>query len=399
MMITMKKIKIFLFFLTTLLLTGCGNYRELNDLAITTGIAFDIKDDQYIVSYMIANSNKAETDSKSSETKITVYEGIGNTISSAYMDLNSKNPKIPYISHLEVVIISEDLAKQGMLETLDFLMRNPESRKEFYIVLSKDVKAGTLLKTLAPLESFPSQNIAEIIKSNKDDQSTIIMQKYSDVITDLLDQGVEPIINGIELEGDKEEGQTQDSLEKATPSATMKIDTIGIFKKDKLLGWTNHDETVGINIINNSAGFVLLETKCDDKYMTSTLKDIKTEPVITFENNIPKIKLKIKADGAILEMQCKRNLEETKVMKELEKDFSERLKQIINETLNTTQKKYKSDIFGFGNYIYKNNLKKWNVIKDKWDEEIFPNITIDVAVDINLNNKGSLEQSLKEVVK
>lgn len=395
----MKKIKICLLLFVAFLLTGCGNYRELNDLAITTGIAFDIKDNQYIVSYMIANSNKAETDSKSSETKVTVYEGIGNTISSAYIDLNSKNPKIPYISHLEVVIISEDLAKQGMLEALDFLMRNPESRKEFYIVLSKGVEAGTLLKTLVPLESFPSQNIAEIIKSNKDDQSTIIMQKYSDVITDLLDQGVEPIINGIELEGDKKEGQTQDSLEKATPGATMKIDTTGVFKKDKLLGWTNHDESVGINIINNSAGFVLLETKCDDKYMTSTLKNIKTEPVITFENDIPKIKLKIKADGAILEMQCKRNLEETKVMKELEKDFSERLKQIINETLNKMQKEYKSDIFGFGNYIYKNNLKKWNVINDKWDEEIFPNITIDVAVDINLNNKGSLEQSLKEVVK
>ena len=54
----MKKIKIFLFLVAALLLTGCGNYRELNDLAITTGIAFDIKDDQYIVSYMIANSNK-----------------------------------------------------------------------------------------------------------------------------------------------------------------------------------------------------------------------------------------------------------------------------------------------------------------------------------------------------
>lgn len=398
-MITMKKIKIFLFLVAALLLTGCGNYRELNDLAITTGIAFDIKDDQYIVSYMIANSNKVETNSKDSETKITVYEGKGNTISSAYMDLNSKNPKIPYIGHLEVVIISEDLAKKGMFEALDFLMRNPESRKEFYIVLSKNVEAGTLLKTLAPLESFPSQNIAGIIKSNKDNQSTIVMQKYSDVITNMIDEGVEPIINGIELDGNKEEGQMQESLEKATPSATIKIDTIGIFKKDKLLGWSTHDETVGINIINNSTGFVLLETKCDDKYMTSTLKDIKTEPVITFEKNIPKIKLKIKADGAILEMQCKRNLEETKVMKELEKDFSERLKQIINETLNTTQKEYKSDIFGFGNYIYKNNLKKWNVINDKWDEEIFPNITIDVDVDINLSNKGSLEQSLKEVVK
>ena len=395
----MKKIKIFLFLVAALLLTGCGNYRELNDLAITTGIAFDIKDDQYIVSYMIANSNKAETDSKDSETKITVYEGKGNTISSAYMDLNSKNPKIPYIGHLEVVIISEDLAKKGILEALDFLIRNPESRKEFYIVLSKNVEAGTLLKTLAPLESFPSQNIAGIIKSNKDEQSTIVMQKYSDVITNMIDEGVEPIINGIELDGNKEEGQMQESLEKATPSATIKIDTIGIFKKDKLLGWSTHDETVGINIINNSTGFVLLETKCDDKYMTSTLKDIKTEPVITFEKNIPKIKLKIKAEGAILEMQCKRNLEETKIMKELENDFNEKLKSIIDETIYMAQKKYKSDIFGFGNYIYKNNLKKWNIIKDKWNNEIFPEIKIDTEIKINLNNKGSLEQSLKEVVK
>lgn len=395
----MKKIKIFLFLVAALLLTGCGNYRELNDLAITTGIAFDIKDDQYIVSYMIANSNKAETDSKDSETKITVYEGKGNTISSAYKDLNSKNPKIPYIGHLEVVIISEDLAKKGMLEALDFLMRNPESRKEFYIVLSKNVEAGTLLKTLAPLESFPSQNIAEIIKSNKDDQSTIVMQKYSAVITNMIDEGVEPIINGIELDGNKEEGQMQESLEKATPSATIKIDTIGIFKKDKLLGWSTHDETVGINIINNSAGFILLETKCDDKYMTSTLKDIKTKPIITFENNIPKIKLKIKADAAILEMQCKRNLEETKIMKELENEFNEKLKSIIDETIYMAQKKYKSDIFGFGNYIYKNNLKKWNIIKDKWNNEIFPEIKIDTEIKINLNNKGSLEQSLKEVVK
>ena len=128
-------------------------------------------------------------------------------------------------------------------------------------------------------------------------------------------------------------------------------------------------------------------------------KDIKTKPIITFENNIPKIKLKIKADGAILEMQCKRNLEETKIMKELENEFNEKLKSIIDETIYMAQKKYKSDIFGFGNYIYKNNLKKWNIIKDKWNNEIFPEIKIDTEIKINLNNKGSLEQSLKEVVK
>lgn len=395
----MKKIKLLLFLFIPVILTGCGNYHELNDLAITTGIAFDIKDDTYIVSYMIANSNKAETNDKSSEAKITVYEGSGNTISSAYMDLNSKNPKIPYISHLEVVIISEDLAKNGIVEALDFLMRNPESRKEFYVVLSKGVEAGTILKTLAPLESFPSQNIAEMIKSNTDDQSTIIIQKYSDLITKILDVGVEPSINGIEIEGNLEEGQTQESLEKSTPSSNMKINTLGLFKQDKLVGWATYEETIGINIINNDTGSILLETKCDDKYMTSSLKEIKTKPTITFNDDIPKIKLEIEAVGSILEIQCKRNLEDVKVMKELENEFNQKLKNILISALEVAQKKYNTDIFGFGNYIYKNNLKIWKKIENNWDNEIFSEIEFEVDVNINLSNKGSLEQSLKEVIK
>lgn len=395
----MKKIKLLLFLFIPVILTGCGNYHELNDLAITTGIAFDIKDDTYIVSYMIANSNKAETNDKSSEAKITVYEGSGNTISSAYMDLNSKNPKIPYISHLEVVIISEDLAKNGIVEALDFLMRNPESRKEFYVVLSKGVEAGTILKTLAPLESFPSQNIAEMIKSNTDDQSTIIIQKYSDLITKILDVGVEPSINGIEIEGNLEEGQTQESLEKSTPSSNMKINTLGLFKQDKLVGWATYEETIGINIINNDTGSILLETKCDDKYMTSSLKEIKTKPTITFTDDVPKIKLKVEAVGSILEIQCKRNLEDVKVMKELENEFNQKLKNILISALEVAQKKYNTDIFGFGNYIYKNNLKIWKKIENNWDNEIFSEIEFEVDVNINLSNKGSLEQSLKEVIK
>lgn len=395
----MKKIKLLIFLFIPLLLTGCGNYRELNDLAITTGIAFDIKDNIYTVSYMIANSNKAETNDKSSEAKITVYEGSGNTISSAYMDLNNKNPKIPYISHLEVVVISEDLAKQGIIEALDFLMRNPESRKEFYIVISKGSDAGTVLKTLAPLESFPSQNIAELIKSNTEDQSTIIIQKYSELINKIIDVGIEASINGIEIEGNKEEGQKQESLEQSTPSATMKIDTLGLFKQDKLIGWANYEETVGINIINNDTGSILLEAKCNDKYMTSTLKEVKTTPEITFDGDTPKIKLKIKAAGSILEMQCQKNLEDVNVMKELETAFNEKLKSIIQSSLNLAQKEYKTDIFGFGNYIYKNNLKKWKKIENDWNDKIFPEIEVDIDININLSNKGSLEQSLKEVIK
>ena len=49
----MKKIVISLLFL---LLTGCWNYKELNNYSIVTGIAIDKLQEEYEVSVLIANT-------------------------------------------------------------------------------------------------------------------------------------------------------------------------------------------------------------------------------------------------------------------------------------------------------------------------------------------------------
>lgn len=396
----MKKIKILLIIcILSLITTGCWNYHELNDLAITTGIAIDVEEDNYVVSYMIANSKKSQIDSSNSEASTVVYTGKGKSISSAYMDLNSKNPKIPYISHLEVVIISEEVARQGVIDILDFLMRNPESRKEFYVVLSKDVDAGSILEILSPLESFPSQNVYNNIISNKNDQSTIVLEQYSDFISKMIKEGINPVLSGVEIEGNEEKGKEEESLKASQPSANIKIDTIGIFKGDKLLGWANHDETVGINILNNEVGAVLLESKCDDEYMASTLKEIETTTNISFEGDIPKLKIEVKGTGALVEINCKRNLEEEKVIKELGVEFEKTLKNMLEEAINLAQKEYKSDIFGYGEMIRRNHLKKWEKIKDNWDDEGFANMKIEIETSISLSSKGSFEQTIMEAIR
>lgn len=394
----MKKIKIIIsIFILCLFTSGCWNYRELNDLAITTGISIDVKEDKYIVSYMVANSKKSQDSSGKSEANTVVLSGEGESVSEAYMDLNSKNPKIPYISHLEVIIISEDAAKQGVTKMIDFLMRNPESRKEFYVVLSKGTTASSILETLSPLESFPSQNVAKNVTSNKDDQSTIMVEDYSDFVSKILKDGINPVLSGVEIEGEEDEAKKQESLESSTPSANIKLNTIGIFKDDKLVGWANEDETIGINIINNESGSVLLSAKCDDEYMASTLTDIKTESKIIFDGDTPKIKLNVSATGALVEINCKRNLEEVEVIKELKKEFEKSLNEMLTNSINLVQKKYKSDVFGFGNIIYKQDFNKWHEIKDNWDDEIFPNIEFELETDIALSSKGSFEQTVMEV--
>lgn len=393
----MKQIKIIVIIFTlSFLLTGCWNYHELNDLAITTGIAIDIKNDKYMVSYMIANAKKSQGEASKQDASSVVYSGVGDSISSAYMDLNNKNPKIPYISHLEVIVISEEAAKKGVINIIDFLMRNPESRKEFYVVLSKGTEAKSILETLSPLETFPSQAIYKNIVSNQLDQSTIIIEEYSDFVSKLLKQGINPVLTGVEIEGNKEEGKEQSSLESSTPSATIKTSYTGIFKDDALVGWANHKQTIGINILNNEAGSVLLESKCEDEYMAATLTNIKTSTDINFEDNKPKVNLKIGADGALVEINCKKNIEETKVIEELKKQFEKSLNKMVTDSIELVQKEYKSDIFGYGNMIYKNNFKKWNQIKDSWEDEIFPNLEFNIMIDISLSSKGSFEQTILE---
>lgn len=394
----MRKIKLILtIFILSLFNSGCWNYRELNELAITTGIGIDVKDDKYIISYMIANSKKSQDSSGKSEANTVVLSGEGKSISEAYMNLNNKNPKIPYISHLEVIIISEEAAKEGVTKVLDFLMRNPESRKEFFVVLSKGTSASSILETLSPLEAFPSQNVAQNIISNKDDQSTIILEDYSDFVSNVLKPGINPILSGVEIEGEKEEANKQESLESSTPSANIKINTLGVFKDDKLIGWADESETIGINIINNETNSVLLSAKCDDEFMASTLTNIGTKSKISFEKENPKIKLNVKATGALVEINCKRNLEEVNVINELKEKFEESLKELLENSIELTQKKYKSDVFGFGNMIYKKDFQKWNKIKDYWDNKIFPSIEFEIEVDIALSSKGSFEQTILEV--
>ena len=138
------KSKLLILITICFILTGCGNYRELNQIAIITGIGIDKKNEEYEVSVLIANAQKSETTSKEGESQPTVYSGTGKTLVEAVKVIERKTPKELYLGHINVVLISEDVAEDGFLKVADWLLRNPESRKKFYLILTKDkfIKKG-----------------------------------------------------------------------------------------------------------------------------------------------------------------------------------------------------------------------------------------------------------------
>jgi len=388
----MKK-KLILLCILPFLLTGCWNYRELNERAITTAMAVDKVDEGYKVSILIANSKSSQVSSKEGESQTIVYSETGKSITEAIKRINLKSPKQVYIGHLNVIVVSEDIAKENMNNVLDYFLREPESVKRFFLIIAKDVDASDVIEILSPLESFPAQNIYSNIKMSSESQALSPSITYSKFVENVLKIGINPTLPTITIVGDIEDGKKEESLQQSTPDATIKLDKLAIFKKQNLLGYATEDESRGINIINNKVKNTTTTFKYNDKYISIVLEEIKVTRNIEFINNEPVINIKYKSVGALREISNSINLSDPEIIIKLEQETEKAISLLMNKGINAAQNVYKSDIFGFGNMIYKKNPDYYLNIED-WDNDYFPNLKINVDVNIELKTKGSLQLTL-----
>ena len=385
----MKKIILLIICLS---LCGCNDYAELNKLSLVTAAAIDKKEDKYEVTLLIANSPKQDTSAKEGEAKTTVYKAKGKTIAQSIKNIDKKTPKQLYFSHINVVVISEEIGKEGFLKIADWLIRNPQTRNRFYLIGVNKNKASDVLKIISPLESFPSQSIATLIESNKNSRSIGDTASYSNFIGRILETGYEPIMPTININGSPKKGAKQENVETSEPSTYLSLGNLAIYKGDKLVKTTTKKESEMIHIINNEAKELLYYIKYKNNKANIFSNNLKTKIKLKNQNSLD---IYIKGTGTIYEMNGPLNLNNIKNIKKLEKKWNKKLKKDIENTINKIKTEYKSDIFGFGNMIYKNYPKRWEKIKNNWNDKYFKELKIKIHANTKIVSTGSLTKTLE----
>lgn len=368
-----------------LLTTGCWNYRELNEFAIVTGMAVDYQNNKYELSFLIANGNKNENQ----QAQTSILTGSGTSIYDAFKDISLMSPKELYISHLSVVIISEEVAKKGIENLIDYLLRDPQSHQNFYMVIAKNNKAKDVLSILSPLADYPSQNITSNVATSEKLQGKISDASFNLFITKYFEKGFEPIMNSITIIGNENKGQTTESQNKTKQDAYTKLDTIALFNKDKLVGWATKEESTGIDMILGEIETIYFNIPCKQQYSVVVSNNYKVDYKI--EKN--KITINSNMEGSLIEVGCDINLESEKEIKKLEKRVENEMKKYINQALKLAQY-HKTDIFGFGNLIYKKYPEYYSKISN-WNER-FSNLNIEINTYFKFTSKGTLEQSINQ---
>lgn len=359
----MKKIKILLIIIN-LLLTGCYNYRELNDLGITTAIGIERKNDEFTLYTEVLNTTK--NDEKDNTAKFAIFESHGKTIQEALRNTILSSSKRLYANHMQILIIDEETAKNGIGDIIDLFFRDPESRKQFYVFISK-TNIKDIFNIETPLDKVNSNSIFERVKANNNYLGNSLSITFSDMISKYVNPYIEITLPTLMIK-----------------DSNILISDTAIFKDDQLKGYISNDETILFNLITNNINDTILTALDNNKYISIEINNSETKYKVKDEINID-----ISLSGNIAEVDSSLNLTNPNSIKYIEKLFEKDLSTRISNFIEKT-KSYNIDILGLKDLIYKKNNKNFS------DNINIKNIKINNTINVKLKYKGNGAYELNE---
>lgn len=381
----MKRIKFLILLLP--LLSGCYNYRELNELGITTAVSIDYKDNNFYVIAEVINPIKQQDASSSNNSPFINYNSSSSSLQDAFRKVVLESPRQLYAAQLEIIVLSEEVVNNHLEEVLEYFARDPESRTEIKIIVARteDSTKAITLQTL--LTSLSSSNIIKSL----DLQSKVLGMSYPVTLNELLNMYIDPylevVLPSMTLYGNYEIGDEKENITTSSPKAIVKIDGSTITKDNKILGYLDLEESKILNLINGKLKETIIKMNYYDGYIIFEPNRIKVSRELDIKNNI--IKINISGYSKTKEIQSNIDLKDPKEVKKLNKALNMELEKKITDTFNSIREKYDTDVFGFQELYYRTNYKYFKENCTNWYEDIYPKIKLEVKANVRLYEKGS----------
>jgi spore germination protein KC len=377
-----------------LLLSSCWNRRELKDLSIVAAMGVDKvpKTNTFKVSFQIVNPGTVATGivaggGSQIATPVTVYTATGKNLFEAIRKASQKVPRQLFFAHLQLVIIGESFAKQGIKDLFDFFERSHEIRLTTMLLIARGSDAEPIVRVLTPLEKIPANGIAGSLKMTSKVWSENVRVELDDVIKPLQGEG-SPVISGVKIAGNPQAGNKSSNLGQTNVSTRMDIAGIALFKNGRLKRWLNGDEARGTLWIRNEMKSTIVDLDCKDKKDAVSIEIVRsyTKVKAIVQNGKPVFHIQIREEGNVSEVRCPLDLSKIEEIANLEKQLALKTKKEVMKAVKTVQSE-KSDIFGFGDTLNRENPKAWKKMKKEWSKT-FAESKIDVKVDAFIRRSG-----------
>ncbi|RAP75745.1 Ger(x)C family spore germination protein [Paenibacillus montanisoli] len=383
--------------LISVVLSGCWDSNELNDLAVSVGMGLDKKGNKVQVSTQIVNPSEVATKRGGGySAPVTTFTATERTTLEALRKITSVSPRKVFSSHLRILVIGEALARNGVAEVMDSISRNHELRSDFYIIVPKGTTAKSVLSILNPIEKIPSNKMFSSLEVSEGTWAPAAKVELFEFMADLSDPSKENILTGIRIAGDASAGNKLSNVEQIVPSAILQYSGIAVFKGDRLVDWLNQDESKGYNYIVGNVKNSIGHIRCPDGNGVLTVDVTRTISKIKgiLSNGKPKIKINLFIEENVAGVQCQIDLTKPETIREIEDLSNQKLTTMMESAIRKAQRN-KADIFGFGQAIENAHPRQWQKLKNDWPDR-FSDLDVDINVDTRIRRLGTTSNSAIE---
>lgn len=385
----MNKLKYLIILIVPLLLSGCYNYKELNELAITTGLSidYDKETENFKIVAQVINPIKEQDAKSSTETSFINYKGEAKSLREAVRLVVMDSPKKLYGAQLQIVILSENVLYERLPDIIDFFVREPELRPEFKVIIAKDDKAleGISIQTL--LDDLSSSNILDSLETQLNQIGISTVVTLNELTNMYLNPYLEIVLPSMIVVGDLDEGSQKENLSSTDSETTIKIATTGVFKENKFLGYLTEAESKTLNLIRGDISNTIITMDIEDGFIVFEPNKIEAKVEAVPKDNT--VKITVGGLAKIKEISGLADLTSSEEVKKLQEDFNKLTEEMVITTFESIRKKYNTDVFKFRDLYYKTDYKYFKENCDNWYEDIFPNLKLEVKSEIQLYEKGN----------
>ena len=392
---------------------GCWDQSEVEQLALVRAIAIDYLPEHeapYLVTLAVnLPRNIAGGEGGSGNADPTqLFTGVGASVELALEQISYSLPRRIYLAHTELLIVSQDLAKNHLSKVLDFVMRHPEIRASTYLMVSTGL-AQKALTTSERIETTVSEEILGIVRHAEKTRATAAQQLF-EFARDIANPGQEAytslLMVGPPLEKVlpelKEENQPGGQAENGEGSAggggggggeeleeILTLAGLAVFKEKKMVGIMDAIDTRGFLWFLGGTGQTVIEVHdpVDPKSTVDILVyriNSKLTPVI--ENNKVSFRAEVEVEGDIRSWGIEIDFVTSEMVKKLNSGMAGVIKADMEKALSKMQE-LQADLVGFGAMLNRKDKKTFNRLQNRWGE-VFSTLKVDITVKASIRRTG-----------
>lgn len=362
-------------------LTGCWNYKEIDQLAIVAGVTIDkAEDNKLLVTTELVNVKQEQ---KQSTVQPVYMQTVGDSFFDTSRKMISYQGKRLYWSHAKVAVISEEIAKNGINKVLDFMNRDTEVREDMWVLIAKGSKAYEIFNAKPEIESIISFQLDNTLRAQKAVSRYPSVELY-EFIDKLAYSHVSTVVPTVSIVQDRGKPTAY-----VSGGAVIKGNkSVGYLDPDEIksLLWITDELKGGLYIINNVG-----KTKTN-----VTLEIFKSKTKIKPEIIDGKLVMKVSVmiDVNIGEIMGNADFISKEGRGKLKQDAEKQIKADLEKLIEKAKKEYKTDFLGFSEKVKQTMPKAWKEVGAQW-EDYFEDMTTIVNVDVRIKGSASTREPLK----